>query len=118
MNSIGKGAGDAYFHAGMTGRKQTAKEQSREMMVKNQKGIHARPAAMFAKKAQEFDCDIFVEKDGELVNGKSIMGLMMLAAGPGCRLRVSAEGEDAPEALTELETLLQSNAFNEIGEKS
>jgi phosphocarrier protein HPr len=46
------------------------------------------------------------------------MGLMMLAAGPGCRLRVSAEGEDAPEALTELETLLQSNAFNEIGEKS
>jgi phosphotransferase system HPr (HPr) family protein len=54
--------------------------------VANKLGIHARPAAMFVKTANRFACDIFVEKDGEKVNGKSIMGLMMLAAGPGSKL--------------------------------
>jgi phosphocarrier protein len=98
----------------MTGRKQQMGEkQSREMVVTNKKGIHARPAAMFVKTAQRFHCDIFVEKDGEMVNGKSIMGLMMLAAGPGSRLKVSADGDDAPKALTELESLLHSRSFNE-----
>ena len=108
---------EAYFLAGMTGRKHTGHEESREMVVTNQKGIHARPAAMFAKKAQEFHCDIYVEKDGEMVNGKSIMGLMMLAAGPGSRLMVSADGDDAPKALTELEHLLKSHSFNETSQK-
>ncbi|MGV3756968.1 MAG: HPr family phosphocarrier protein, partial [Verrucomicrobiota bacterium] len=54
---------------------------TKELTVINKLGIHARPAAMFVKVANRFDCDIFVEKDGEQVNGKSIMGLMMLAAG-------------------------------------
>jgi phosphocarrier protein len=58
-----------------------------------------------------------VEKDGELVNGKSIMGLMMLAAGPGTRLKVSADGNDAPRALAELEHLLKSSTFNETSQK-
>jgi phosphocarrier protein len=102
----------------MTGRKNPGHEESREMVVTNQKGIHARPAAMFAKKAQEFHCDVYVEKDGEMVNGKSIMGLMMLAAGPGSRLMVSADGDDASQALTELEHLLKSNSFNETSQKS
>ncbi len=80
---------------------------SRDFMVHNKLGIHARPAAMFVKTANRFRCDIFVEKDGEKVNGKSIMGLMMLAAGPGSKLTVSAQGQDALQALAELETLIE-----------
>jgi phosphocarrier protein len=80
---------------------------ARDLTVVNKLGIHARPAAMFVKIANRFDCDIFVEKDGELVNGKSIMGLMMLAAGPGCRIRVQADGDDAPQAISELESLVK-----------
>ena len=64
---------------------------TKELTVVNKLGIHARPAAMFVKTANRFACDIFVEKDGEKVNGKSIMGLMMLAAGPGSKLTVHAE---------------------------
>src|SRR5512137_249279 len=79
---------------------------TKDFKVTNKLGIHARPAAMFVKTANRFSCDIFVEKDGEKVNGKSIMGLMMLAAGPGSKLTVHANGHDASQALTELETLI------------
>ena len=78
----------------------------KELTVINTLGIHARPAAMFVKTANRFTSDIFVEKDGERVNGKSIMGLMMLAAGPGSKLTVHAEGGDASRAVGELELLL------------
>ena len=81
---------------------------TKDFLVANKLGIHARPAAMFVKTANRFNCDIFVEKDGEKVNGKSIMGLMMLAAGPGSKLTVSAQGHDASQALAELETLIKS----------
>ena len=80
---------------------------SKDFLVSNKLGIHARPAAMFVKTANRFTCDIFVEKDGEKVNGKSIMGLMMLAAGPGSKLTVHVEGKDASQALAELETLIK-----------
>src|SRR5438552_17573318 len=80
---------------------------TKELIVINKLGIHARPAAMFVKTANRFDCDIFVEKDGEKVNGKSIMGLMMLAAGPGSKLLVYAEGHDAAHAVGEIETLVK-----------
>ena len=80
---------------------------TKELTVSNKLGIHARPAAMFVKTANRFTCDIFVEKDGEKVNGKSIMGLMMLAAGPGSKLTVHAEGPDASQAISELESLLK-----------
>jgi len=80
---------------------------TKDFMVANKLGIHARPAAMFVKIANRFSCDIFVEKDGEKVNGKSIMGLMMLAAGPGSRLTVHAQGQDATQALAEIETLIK-----------
>ena len=80
---------------------------TRELLVSNKLGIHARPAAMFVKTANRFTCNIFVEKDGEKVNGKSIMGLMMLAAGPGTKLTVEADGQDATQALAELELLLK-----------
>jgi phosphocarrier protein HPr len=75
-------------------------------VVQNKLGIHARPAAMFVKTASRFDCSVLVEKDGETVNGKSIMGLMMLAAGPGSKLTVHCEGQDATKAAQELESLL------------
>src|SRR6266481_8770663 len=80
---------------------------TKDFHVANKLGIHARPAALFVKTANRFTCDIFVEKDGEKVNGKSIMGLMMLAAGPGSTLTVHAQGHDAPQALAELETLVK-----------
>ena len=84
----------------------TGSAMTRDFKVSNKLGMHARPAAMFVKTANRFSCDIFVEKDGEKVNGKSIMGLMMLAAGPGSKLTVHANGHDAPQALAELETLI------------
>src|SRR5215831_15231750 len=80
---------------------------TKDFQVSNKLGIHARPAAMFVKTANRFECEIFVEKDGEKVNGKSIMGLMMLAAGPGSTLTVHAQGHDAPQALAEIETLIK-----------
>src|SRR5260370_42546275 len=79
---------------------------TKELVVTNKMGIHARPAALFVKIANRFDCEVFVEKDGEKVNGKSIMGLMMLAAGPGGRLMVYAEGADTPRAIVELAALV------------
>src|ERR1700722_9677491 len=79
---------------------------TKELLVTNKLGVHARPAAMFVKVANRFACNIFVEKDGEKVNGKSIMGLMMLAAGPGSKLTLHAEGHDALQALAELEVLM------------
>jgi phosphocarrier protein len=85
---------------------------TKELTVINKLGIHARPAALFVKVAGKFACDIQVEKDGETINGKSIMGLMMLAANQGSRLRVTAEGRDAEAALAALEELFQKK-FNE-----
>ena len=65
---------------------------TRELTIANKLGVHARPAALFVKTANRFACEIFVEKDGEKINGKSIMGLMMLAAGPGSKLTVARKG--------------------------
>jgi phosphocarrier protein HPr len=87
-------------------RKATEHKATKELTVANKLGIHARPAAMFVKTANRFECDIFIEKDGERVNAKSIMGLMMLAAGPGSRLILTAEGQDASRAVAELEALI------------
>jgi len=80
---------------------------TKELTVANKLGIHARPAAMFVKTANRFACDIFVEKDGEKINGKSIMGLMMLAAGPGSKVTLHVKGADAPAAIAELEALVK-----------
>ena len=80
---------------------------TKEFQIVNKLGIHARPAAMFVKIANRYRCNIFVEKDGEKVNGKSIMGLMMLAAGPGSKLTVHADGHDAGPALADIEALIK-----------
>ena len=79
----------------------------KELTIMNRLGLHARPSAMFVKVCSRFKCDIWVEKDGEQVNGKSIMGLMMLAAGQGSKLQVTCEGADAPKALAEIEAVIQ-----------
>ncbi len=78
---------------------------SKELVVQNKMGIHARPAAMIVRITNKFKADVFVEKDEEQVNGKSIMGLMMLAAGKGSKVKFIATGEDASQMLTELEQL-------------
>jgi len=85
---------------------------TKDFLVSNKLGIHARPAAMFVKTANRFACDIFVEKDGEKVNGKSIMGLMMLAAGPGATLELRATGQEAEAALDALVKLI-ADKFDE-----
>ena len=93
----------------MSGKKLTETDVKvrKEMTVQNKLGIHARPAALFVKTANRFACSVLVEKDGETVNGKSIMGLMMLAAGHGSTLRVHCEGQDAAQAVQELEQLVK-----------
>jgi phosphocarrier protein HPr len=77
----------------------------KELVVQNKMGIHARPAAMIVRVTNRFKADVFVEKDDEQVNGKSIMGLMMLAAGKGSKVRFTATGDDAAQMLSELEQL-------------
>jgi phosphocarrier protein len=78
----------------------------KEVTIVNRLGMHARPAAMFVRIASRFRCEVWVEKEGEQINGKSIMGLMMLAAGQGSKLRIRCEGADADRALQELEALI------------
>jgi phosphocarrier protein HPr len=84
----------------------------REIPIVNRLGLHARPAAMFVRIASKFRCEVWVGKDGEEVNGKSIMGLMMLAAGQGSKLQIRCEGPDAAQAISEIEELIKSR-FNE-----
>lgn len=82
---------------------------SKELVVQNKMGIHARPAAMIVRIANTYTGEVWVEKDDEQVNGKSIMGLMMLAAGKGSKLTIRTEGP-APSAhsmLGELEALFE-----------
>ncbi|MEO8350437.1 MAG: HPr family phosphocarrier protein [Chthoniobacteraceae bacterium] len=88
-------------------REQTPEERlTREFTVQNRLGLHARPSAQFVKLCSRFKCEVWVEKDGEQVNGKSIMGLMMLAAGMGSKLKVTCEGPDSEKALSDLADLI------------
>jgi phosphocarrier protein HPr len=84
----------------------------KEITILNRLGLHARPAAMFVRVAARYRAEIWVDKEGEQVNGKSIMGLMMLAAGQGSKLHIWAEGPDAAEAVRDLEALIKTR-FNE-----
>jgi phosphocarrier protein len=81
---------------------------SKTLTILNEVGIHARPASMIVKCLLEFESEIFIEKDGKRVNGKSIMGILMLAASKGSTIRVEAEGSDAQEALDAIEELVRS----------
>jgi phosphocarrier protein len=73
----------------------------------NKRGLHARASAKFVMTVEQFDAEVFVTRGSERVGGTSIMGLMMLAAGPGSKLTISAQGHDASQALAELETLIK-----------
>jgi phosphocarrier protein HPr len=87
---------------------ESTQKAEKDIPVINRLGLHARPAAMFVRIASRYRCDVWVAKEGEEVNGKSIMGLMMLAAGQGSKLRLRCEGPDAGKALADLEELINA----------
>jgi phosphocarrier protein len=87
---------------------------ARDFLIVNEKGMHARAAAEFTRLAGKFKAGIFVARDGLEVNGKSIMGVLMLAAHCGSTIRVRAEGADADAALDALQALVE----NKFGEES
>jgi phosphocarrier protein HPr len=78
----------------------------RTLTIVNKLGLHARAAAKLVTLAQKFKCEVHVKKDGREVSGKSIMGVMMLAAGKGSRVTFRAEGPDAEKALDAIEALI------------
>ena len=80
----------------------------KKLIVKNKQGLHARPAALFVQIANKFDARITVRRDKEKVNGKSIMGILMLGAERGSQIVVEAEGNDAELAIAELEKVINS----------
>ena len=86
----------------------------RDIVIKNKTGLHARPAAVVVQKANEFNSTILLEKDADRVNAKSIMGVMMLAAGEGSRIKIIAEGKDELEALQTISALLESDIDSEV----
>ena len=84
-----------------------AEKLTKEITLVNTYGLHVRPAGLFAKTASMFDATIFVEKDGNVVSGKSIMALMTLEATCGTKLKIIAEGPQAEQALAELTALIE-----------
>ena len=80
--------------------------QTRELLIINKRGLHARASAKFVQTVGRFDALVTVSKDGMTVGGMSIMGLMMLAASPGCSVEVSASGAQASEVLAALQELV------------
>jgi phosphotransferase system HPr (HPr) family protein len=85
------------------------KRIEKKVQVKNKQGLHARPAALFVQIANKYDATIKVIKDDQVVNGKSIMGILMLAAEKDSEVILVAEGMDSEEAVRELELLLNSD---------
>ena len=77
----------------------------RTLLIRNRRGLHARASAKFVQLAGTFDADVEVSKDGQTVGGTSIMGLMMLAASPGCSIAVTARGPEAAALMQALEDL-------------
>ncbi len=88
-------------------------EISKKFKVENQYGIHARPAALLVKAAGKYECDIFIEKDGNKVSCKSIMGLMTIEGYPGSTMLVYASGSDAESAMAEIEELFVNKFYED-----
>ncbi len=82
-------------------------DEARELVIVNRRGLHARASAKLVKLVETFDAEVTVTKDGQSVGGTSIMGLMMLAASPGCCIRVSATGTEAEAALAAISELVE-----------
>jgi phosphocarrier protein HPr len=87
---------------------------SRDILIVNQRGLHARASAKFVQMASGFQADITVERDGIKVGGTSIMGLMMLAASPGSEIRITAKGPEARQALDALAELVAARFGEEV----
>ena len=85
----------------------------KKFKVENQYGIHARPAALLVKAAGKYECDIFIEKDGNKVSCKSIMGLMTIEGYPGSMMQVTASGNDAHTAMEEIEELFVNKFYED-----
>ena len=81
----------------------------KEVIIKNKTGLHARPAAVFVQIANKFDSEITIIKDNQEINGKSIMGILMLAAEKGAKVIIVADGDDAGKAIEELGRTLTEN---------
>ena len=79
---------------------------ARTVEILNERGLHARASAKFVKLANEFEAKVTVTRDGQTVDARSIMGLMMLAAGPGCEIEIHADGRDAQAAVDALSELI------------
>ena len=90
----------------MTGSGGAAERATRQLEITNRLGLHARAAALLVQTVAQFDADITVTKDEQTVNGKSILGLMMLAAGPGSSIEVVAQGADAQAAVDAIAALV------------
>ena len=84
--------------------------------IRNRKGLHARASAKFVKCAESFNAQVRVTRDGQTVGGTSVMGLMMLAAGPGSLLHICAEGPDGPEVIEALVALVEEGFGEELAE--
>jgi len=85
---------------------------SKDLLIINKRGLHARASAKFVQTVERFTSEVWVTRGSETVGGRSIMGLMMLAAGPGTTIKVSALGPDAGEAIKAITALVESK-FNE-----
>lgn len=89
----------------------------KKVVIKNKSGLHARPATLFVQIANKYDCDIVVKKGKQEVNGKSIMGIMILAAEKGSKIIITADGNDSKQAVEELTSLLLSETLESFSEK-
>jgi phosphocarrier protein len=83
-----------------------SQDARRTVDIVNKRGLHARASAKFVKTASDFDAEVRVTRDGQTVDARSIMGLMMLAAGPGCCIDIEAEGPEAAQAIEALSDLV------------
>jgi len=98
----------------MSGSEPGAASAQRSVTIVNQKGLHARAAAKFVRLAQSFEVTLKVAAKGQTVSGHSLMGLMLLAAGPGTRLVIAAEGKDARAAVAALAKLVEDGFDEEM----
>ena len=85
------------------------KSLERKLVIKNKLGLHARPAALLVQTANRFRCEVEIQKGRQKVNGKSIMGIMTLAAGAGTPITVRTSGDDAAEAMEQIGKLITDN---------
>ena len=87
-------------------------EHQKEVVIGNKSGLHARTAAVFVREASKYNCEVLVQKKEKIINGKSIMALLLLAACQGTRLTVLTKGQDAAVAIEQLAGLIE-RGFNE-----